>query len=285
MPQQTEADAPAASNHSAAATPRELSTAATAVAQTTNVVTQNEMSNVDVRCAVRSTFVSWRTLAFGAMREISAAMEDYLKAIQQIGATTGGAVTTQALADRLHVSTASVTGMIKKLDTLRLVEHQPYHGVVLTARGAAAALEVLRHHRLLELFLVEHLGVPWEEVHAEAERLEHHISEGLEDRIAAKLGQPSHDPHGDPIPARDGSIVDIPAMPLARCHTGSSARITRVSDRSTELLQYLAERGLRPGANLSVTAVDDLAGVMTVELHGQRHTLSLGVASQILVEA
>jgi DtxR family Mn-dependent transcriptional regulator len=219
------------------------------------------------------------------MREISAAMEDYLKAIQQIGATTGGAVTTQALADRLHVSTASVTGMIKKLDTLRLVEHQPYHGVVLTARGAAAALEVLRHHRLLELFLVEHLGVPWEEVHAEAERLEHHISEGLEDRIAAKLGQPSHDPHGDPIPARDGSIVDIPAMPLARCHTGSSARITRVSDRSTELLQYLAERGLRPGANLSVTAVDDLAGVMTVELHGQRHTLSLGVASQILVEA
>ncbi len=262
-----------------------MSTAATAVEHTTNVVTQNEMSNVDVRSASRSTFVSWRTLAFGAMREISAAMEDYLKAIQQIGATTGGTVTTQALADRLNVSTASVTGMIKKLDGLRLVEHEPYHGVVLTARGTAAALEVLRHHRLLELFLVEHLGVPWEEVHAEAERLEHHISEGLEERIAAKLGQPSHDPHGDPIPARDGSIVDIPAMPLAHCHAGSSARITRVSDRSTELLQYLAERGLRPGADLTVTEVDGLAGVMTVELADRRYTLSLGVASQILVEA
>ncbi len=252
MPQQTQADAPAAWNHSAAATPREVSTAATAVEHTTNVVTQNEMSNVDVRSAMRSTLVSWRTLAFGAMREISAAMEDYLKAIQQIGATTGGTVTTQALADRLQVSTASVTGMIKKLDTLRLVEQ---------------------------------LGVPWEEVHAEAERLEHHISEGLEERIAAKLGQPSHDPHGDPIPARDGSMIDIPARPLAVCDAGSRVRITRVSDRSTQLLQYLAERGLRPGAELAVASVDELAGVMTIEVGATEHTLSLGVAGQILVEA
>jgi len=220
------------------------------------------------------------------MPEISAAMEDYLKAIHQIGATsTRGAVTTQALADRLHVSTASVTGMIKKLDTLRLVEHEPYNGVVLTPRGQAVALEVLRHHRLLELFLVEQLGVPWEEVHAEAERLEHHISEGLEERIAAKLGQPSHDPHGDPIPARDGSMIDIPARPLAACDAGSTVRITRVSDRSTQLLQYLAERGLRPGADLAVVSVDELAGVMTIEVGHAEHTLSLGVAGQILVEA
>jgi len=219
------------------------------------------------------------------MPEISAAMEDYLKAIHQIGATCNGAVTTQALADRLHVSTASVTGMIKKLDTLRLVEHEPYHGVVLTQRGQAVALEVLRHHRLLELFLVEHLGVPWEEVHAEAERLEHYISEGLEERIAAKLGQPSHDPHGDPIPARDGSMIDIPARPLAACDAGSAARITRVSDRSTQLLQYLAERGLRPGAELAVVSVDELAGVMTIAVGASEHTLSLGVAGQILVEA
>jgi len=219
------------------------------------------------------------------MPEISAAMEDYLKAIHQIGATCNGAVTTQALADRLHVSTASVTGMIKKLDTLRLVEHEPYHGVVLTPRGQAVALEVLRHHRLLELFLVEHLGVPWEEVHAEAERLEHYISEGLEERIAAKLGQPSHDPHGDPIPARDGSMIDIPARPLAACDAGSAARITRVSDRSTQLLQYLAERGLRPGAELAVVSVDELAGVMTIAVGASEYTLSLGVAGQILVEA
>ena len=207
------------------------------MAHTTSVVTQNEISNVDVRSASRSTFVSWRTLAFGAMREISAAMEDYLKAIQQIGATTGGAVTTQALADRLNVSTASVTGMIKKLDGLRLVEHEPYHGVVLTARGTAAALEVLRHHRLLELFLVEHLGVPWEEVHAEAERLEHHISEGLEERIAAKLGQPSHDPHGDPIPARYGSIVDIPAMPLAHFSSASCVCLRSEARHGTQWIK------------------------------------------------
>ncbi len=195
------------------------------------------------------------------MPEISAAMEDYLKAIHQIGATTGGAVTTQALADRLHVSTASVTGMIKKLDSLRLVEHEPYHGVVLTPRGQAVALEVLRHHRLLELFLVEQLGVPWEEVHAEAERLEHHISEGLEERIAAKLGQPSHDPHGDPIPARDGSMIDIPARPLAACDVGSQARITRVSDRSTALLQYLARaRAPSRRRRLDRESVDELAG-------------------------
>ena len=132
-------------------------------------------------------------------------MEDYLKAIHQIAdANDGAAVSTQALADRLRVSTASVTGMIKRLDGLRLVAHEPYHGVRLTPRGEAIALEVLRHHRLLELYLVEHLGMAWDEVHAEADRLEHHISEGLEDRIAAKLGQPRRDPHGDPIPDRDG---------------------------------------------------------------------------------
>jgi DtxR family Mn-dependent transcriptional regulator len=220
------------------------------------------------------------------MPEISAAMEDYLKAIHQIADDAdGAAVTTQALADRLRVSTASVTGMIKRLDGLRLVAHEPYHGVRLTPRGEAVALEVLRHHRLLELFLVEQLGVPWEEVHAEAERLEHHISEGLEERITAKLGQPSHDPHGDPIPARDGSMIDIPARPLAACDAGATVRITRVSDRSTQLLQYLAVRGLRPGADLGVVSVDELAGVMTIEVGDAEHTLSLGVAGQILVEA
>ena len=149
------------------------------------------------------------------MREISAAMEDYLKAIQQIGATTGGTVTTQALADRLNVSTASVTGMIKKLDGLRLVEHEPYHGVVLTARGTAAALEVLRHHRLLELFLVEHLGVPWEEVHAEAERLEHHISEGP---------RGAHRREARPAVARSARRSDPGPRRLDRRHPGDAAR-------------------------------------------------------------
>ena len=180
-------------------------------------------------------------------------MEDYLKAIHQIADDNdGAAVSTQALADRLRVSTASVTGMIKRLDGLRLVAHEPYHGVRLTPRGEAVALEVLRHHRLLELYLVEHLGMTWDEVHAEADRLEHHISEGLEDRIAAKLGQPSRDPHGDPIPERDGVMVDEPTVPLAGLASGDTARIVRVSDRAPKLLQYLAERGLRPGAEVEI---------------------------------
>jgi DtxR family transcriptional regulator, Mn-dependent transcriptional regulator len=217
---------------------------------------------------------------------ISAAMEDYLKAIHQIAdANDGGAVSTQALADRLRVSTASVTGMIKRLDGLRLVAHEPYHGVRLTPRGEAIALEVLRHHRLLELYLVEHLGMTWDEVHAEADRLEHHISEGLEDRIAAKLGQPSRDPHGDPIPGRDGTMVAEPTAPLAALASGDTARIVRVSDRAPKLLQYLAERGLRPGAEVEVVDVDEMAGVIAVRVAERDHVLALTTAAEIQVAA
>jgi DtxR family transcriptional regulator, Mn-dependent transcriptional regulator len=215
---------------------------------------------------------------------ISPAMEDYLKAIHQIAETTGAAVSTQDLADRLNVSTASVTGMIKRLDSLRLVTHQPYHGVALTDRGRAVALEVIRHHRLLELYLVEHLGMPWDEVHAEADRLEHHISEGLEDRIAAILGQPRLDPHGDPIPARDGSMVEVATVPLAVVEAGARVTIARVSDRSSDLLQYLAERGLKPGASVVVATRDELAGVIALDVEGERHTLALPVAATIQVQ-
>ena len=211
-------------------------------------------------------------------------MEDYLKAIHQIAEASGGSVSTQALADRLSVSTASATGMVKKLASLSLADHEPYRGVALTSRGEAVALEVLRHHRLLELYLVERLGVPWDEVHAEAERLEHHISEGLEDRIAAALGQPSHDPHGDPIPARDGSVLRIPAVPFATIEIGHPARITRIAGRSADLLRYLAEHGLTPGAEVSIAERDALAGVLVAEVGGARLTLSLQVAEQILVE-
>ena len=140
---------------------------------------------------------------------------------------------------------------------------------------------MLRHHRLLELYLVEHLGMTWDEVHAEAERLEHHISEGLEDRIAAKLGQPSRDPHGHPIPERDGSMVDEPTVSLATIARGDSARIVRVSDRAPKLLQYLAERGLRPGAEVVVDDVDELAGVIALGVGGERHVLALTTAADI----
>lgn len=217
---------------------------------------------------------------------ISAAMEDYLKAIHQIADETGGgAVQTQALADRLGVATASVTGMVKRLDSLHLVEHARYHGVRLTRRGAAIALEVIRHHRLLELYLVEQLGMGWDEVHAEADRLEHHISEGLEDLIAAKLGQPRRDPHGDPIPARDGSILDEPTVPLAALLAGADARIVRVASHDARLLQYLDERGLVPGAAARVVEVDDLAGVMRVAGDRGEHVLALHVAASIQVGA
>ena len=215
---------------------------------------------------------------------ISPAMEDYLKAIHQIAeATGGGQVQTQALSDRLQVSTASVTGMMKKLDQYKLVEHEPYRGVVLTPRGEQVALEVLRHHRLLELYLVEQLGMSWEEVHAEADRLEHVISEGLEDRIAAALGQPERDPHGDPIPARDGTVPSDPWQRLTAVAAGSAVEILRVSDRDPRLLQYLAERGLRPGATVSVESVDELAGVITLSVDGTTSTLALTTVTEISV--
>lgn len=213
---------------------------------------------------------------------ISHAMEDYLKAIHQIAEASGGApVQTQALADRLGVSTASVTGMVKKLDQVGLVEHAPYRGVVLTPTGEQVALEILRHHRLLELYLVEQLGMSWEEVHAEADRLEHVISEGLEDRIAAALGQPDRDPHGDPIPARDGTVPSDPWQPLATAPTGTDVEILRVSDRDPRLLQYLAERGLTPGATAHVEAVDALAGVITLRVGAATCTLALSTAAEI----
>lgn len=217
---------------------------------------------------------------------ISPAMEDYLKAIHQIAEESGGApVQTQQLADRLGVSTASVTGMLKRLDAARLAEHAPYHGVRLSPSGQAIALEVIRHHRLLELYLVEQLGMPWDEVHAEADRLEHHISEGLEDLIAAKLGQPRRDPHGDPIPARDGSIVDEPTVPLAGLAAGDEAVIVRVASHDARLLQYLEERGLVPGAAVAVSEVDGLAGVLRARTERGEHVLALHVAASIQVTA
>src|SRR6266567_5941350 len=139
--------------------------------------------------------------------ELSSAVEDYAKAIYALETRKGHAVSTNALAERMGVTPASASGMVKRLGELGLVEHQPYHGVSLTDQGRKVALEVMRHHRLLELYLVETLGVPWDRVHEEAEVLEHVLSEELEELIAAKLGDPTHDPHGDPIPTRDGHIA------------------------------------------------------------------------------
>src|SRR5205823_9081507 len=166
---------------------------------------------------------------------LSASVEDYAKAIYEIESRQGVASTT-ALAERLDVSAPAVSAMVKKLASLGYVSHVRYRGVRLTAEGRRVALEVLRHHRLLETYLVEELGVPWDRVHAEAEVLEHVLSEGLEERIAAKLGEPTRDPHGDPIPAVDGTVAEQPTVALDSLPIGERGRFVRVSDSDPALL-------------------------------------------------
>jgi DtxR family transcriptional regulator, Mn-dependent transcriptional regulator len=217
--------------------------------------------------------------------EESRAVQDYLKAIYKMQADSRPA-TTLALAVKLGVKPASVTAMIKRLADDpggAFLTHTPYHGVTLTPRGSVVALETIRHHRLIELFLTEHLGMPWEEVHAEAERLEHVISERLEELIATKLGQPLHDPHGDPIPARDLTI-DIPDdVPLSALAVGEAGVISRVPDGAPALLQYLRSLRLVPGAHVSVAAIAPYGGVVTVRVGRGLHALGAEIAQMLRV--
>src|SRR6478609_10671794 len=175
---------------------------------------------------------------------LSTAVEDYAKAIYALEQRGERPVTTNALAERLSVTAASASGMCKRLGELGLVTHVPYKGVELTQAGERVALEVLRHHRLLELYLAERLDVPWDRVHDEAEVLEHVLSEELEALIAAKLGHPTHDPHGDPIPSADLELVEEPHASLASLDAGDRGVLVRVSDAEPEMLRYLAERGI-----------------------------------------
>ncbi len=217
--------------------------------------------------------------------EESRAAQDYVKAIYKLHAEVGRA-TTLALAVKLGVRPASVTEMVKRLADDPggpFLTHTPYHGVALTARGEALALEMIRHHRLIELFLTEHLGMPWEEVHDEADRLEHVISERLEELIAAKLGQPLHDPHGHPIPARDLTI-DVPDdVPLSAMAEGEGGVVSRVSDADPELLRYLQGLTLVPGTRLSVASIAPFGGVVTVRLGHELHALGAEVAQTVRV--
>src|ERR1700710_3130405 len=171
----------------------------------------------------------------------STAVQDYAKAIYALELRGGEAVSTNALAERLGVTPASASGMVKRLGELGLVEHQPYRGVSLTEDGRRVALEVMRHHRLLELYLFESLGVPWDRVHKEAEVLEHVLSEELEEVIAAKLGDPTHDPHGDPIPSRELTIEEISTASLQSLQPGARGVFARVSDSDPDMLRYLAD--------------------------------------------
>jgi DtxR family Mn-dependent transcriptional regulator len=212
---------------------------------------------------------------------LSQAVEDYLKAIYTL-AQANARVTTNGLAERLGVSPASVTNMIKRLARLRLVRHQPYRGVELTEAGEKVALEVIRHHRLLELYLSRHLGVRLHRVHGEADRLEHAISEDLEDRIAVALGQPDLDPHGDPIPARDGSIAGSTARTLFAVRPGQRGLIVRVSDRDDRVVRELEAAGLLPGVALEVVATG--AKGVEIRVEGRPQRVGAALARAIYVE-
>lgn len=215
------------------------------------------------------------------------ATEDYLKALYMLEVESAGTslVGTTALAQRMGVSAASATNMLKKLATLRLVRHQPYKGAELSAAGRRIALEVIRHHRLLETYLAEALGMPWDEVHAEAEILEHFLSESLEDRIAARLGNPTADPHGHPIPRKDGSLPASSARRLWEVETNEARVVDRVSDDTPEGLRYLGDIGLRPGASVQVVGRGPVSGPLFVRIEGakKKEALSKEMAEAIWV--
>jgi DtxR family Mn-dependent transcriptional regulator len=182
----------------------------------------------------------------------SESMQDYLKTIYQIGQGTSR-VTTNALADMLGVTAASVTGMLKKLADMKLVAYEPYQGVMLTPAGQKLALEVLRHHRLTELYLTEAMGFSWDQVHDKAERMEHAISDEFADKIAALLGDPQRDPHGSPIPTKEGLVAATSQVTLNSVQAGKTVTVEHVIDESPETLRALASLGLTPGAVVTLT--------------------------------
>jgi DtxR family transcriptional regulator, Mn-dependent transcriptional regulator len=210
---------------------------------------------------------------------LSQTSEDYLKQIYKLELEHGRA-STSGLAERLGVSPPSVTSMLKKLASLRLVEHEPYRGVTLTVAGRKAAIEIIRHHRLLEQYLAETLGMPIDAVHEEADRLEHALSEELEARIDASLGYPTHDPHGDPIPDAELNMGDDRLRPLRALSPGERATVRRVPD-DTEVLRYLVELRLVPGASVEIVRVAPFDGPVTVVADGSEHAISSELAAQI----
>jgi DtxR family Mn-dependent transcriptional regulator len=215
---------------------------------------------------------------------LSGAVQDYLKTIYTLQ-EQGGAVSTSALAEAMGVAAASATGMVKKLAGLKLARHSPYQGVILTKAGEKMALEVIRHHRLLELYLAEALGYSWDKVHEEAERLEHVISEEFEEKIFEALGRPTRDPHGDPIPTKDGTLVAGSHERLSDLEPGATGVIRRVSDRNAEMLRYLALRGLVPDATVQVVEKAPFNGPITVKTGEAAHVLGRDLASHIHVES
>lgn len=216
----------------------------------------------------------------------SPAEQDYLKAIYHLQRKeAGGPVATAALARWLGIAASSVSSMVKKLAEAGYVAHSPYQGMALTEWGEKAALETLRHHRLLETYLSERLGVPWDQVHAEADRLEHALSEELEDRLDADLGYPTTDPHGAPIPTKEGVIHAPPTVPLWRAAPGSTVVVAEVEDEDAALLVHLAELGLRPGATVEVLGKGPFNGPLLVRVAGHEHALGATVAGAVYAKS
>ena len=218
-----------------------------------------------------------------AARPPSSSVDDYLKAIWEISGSD--TASTKDVATRLSISSASVTNMFGRLQEMELVRYERYHGASLTRRGLAEALRLVRRHRLIETFLMEHLGYSWQDVHEEAERLEHAVSDEFTKRLAELLGHPSRDPHGDLIPAADGTLAPERSSPLSESEVGERVCIVKVSDESPSVLNHLGERGLVPGRTLGIKEVRVLDGVVTVEdERGDEHYLGENLARAIFVQ-
>jgi DtxR family transcriptional regulator, Mn-dependent transcriptional regulator len=218
------------------------------------------------------------------MRRTKQGAENYAKALYELQGREEAPVGTTAVAERLGVTPASASGMLRRLADEGVVEYMPYHGARLTPEGERIALEVIRHHRLIELFLAEVLGMPWDRVHSEAEVLEHHISEELEELIAAKLGEPDLDPHGDPIPNRDLAVSADDSIPLTELEEGERAVFARVSDSDASMLRYLAERRIQPGSRLRVTGREPFGGPVMVEIESNTYPLGPELAASMRVK-
>ena len=218
---------------------------------------------------------------------LSGPVEDYLKAIYELE-RVGDPASTNDIAVRLAISPASVSGMVRRLADQGLITHEPYRGVRLTGSGRRAALRTLRRHRILECYLTEVLGYPWDGVHEEAERLEHAASEELIERMAAALGDPVQDPHGAPIPTRDGTVEEAMLRSLADVAQGERLRVRRVEDEEAERLRYLAELGIRPGALVRILDKAPFEGPITLWVDdaggGATRAIGVGLARQVFVE-
>jgi len=215
--------------------------------------------------------------------ELTAPVEDYLKAIYDIE-LSGTAAATNDIAQRLAIAPASVSGMVRRLADQGLIAHEPYRGVRLTDAGRRAALRTLRRHRVIEAYLAGALGYPWDRVHEEAERLEHAASDELIDRMAAAIGEPTVDPHGAPIPTREGSVEEREHVTLADLEIGQRARVVRVADEDAQRLRYLAELDIVLGAEVEVTARAPYQGPITIQLGTGERVVGPALAAQVRVE-